>query len=46
VAGPIYAGWAFDHLGPGVPFYTAAVIVLVTMTIGSGVEPLLPGRKL
>jgi MFS family permease len=45
VIGPIYAGWAFDHLGPGVPYYTAAVIVLLTITIGSGLEQFVPARK-
>ena len=45
VVGPIYAGWAFDHLGQGVPFYTAAVIVLLTITIGSGLEEFVPARK-
>jgi MFS family permease len=29
VVGPIYAGWAFDHLGHGVPFYTGAAIVIL-----------------
>jgi MFS family permease len=45
VVGPIYAGWAFDHLGHGVPFYTGAVIVLLTITIGSGLEVYVPPRK-
>jgi hypothetical protein len=45
VIGPIYAGWSFDHLGPGVPYYTAAVIVLLTITIGSGLEQFVPARK-
>jgi MFS family permease len=45
VVGPIYAGWAFDHLGHGVPFYTGAVIVLLTITIGSGLESFVPPRK-
>ncbi len=38
VVGPIYAGWAFDHLGPGVPFYTSAVIVLLTILLGLDME--------
>ncbi|MBX9929777.1 MAG: MFS transporter [Gemmatimonadaceae bacterium] len=38
VVGPLYAGWAFDHLGRGVPFYTAAVVVLATITLGTGME--------
>jgi MFS family permease len=38
VAGPLYAGWAFDHLGPGIPFYTSAVIVLLTILLGLDME--------
>ena len=38
VVGPIYAGWAFDHLGPGVPFYTSAVVVLLTILLGLDME--------
>jgi multidrug resistance protein len=34
VLGPIYAGWAFDHLGHGVPFFTAGGIVLATIFLG------------
>jgi len=45
VVGPIYAGWAFDHLGHGVPFYTGAAIVMLTITIGSGLEQFVPPRK-
>lgn len=45
VIGPIYAGWAFDHLGPGVPYYTAAVIVILTIAIGTGLEEFVPARK-
>jgi MFS family permease len=45
VIGPIYAGWAFDHLGPGVPYYTAAVVVLLTIAIGTGLEEFVPARK-
>jgi MFS family permease len=45
VVGPIYAGWAFDHLGHGVPFYTGAAIVIMTITIGTGLEQFIPPRK-
>ena len=45
VVGPIYAGWAFDHLGHGVPFYTGAAIVILTITIGTGLEQFIPPRK-
>jgi MFS family permease len=38
VLGPIYAGFAFDHLGHGVPFYTAAGIVLATIFLGLDME--------
>ena len=38
VVGPIYAGWAFDHLGPGVPFFTSAVVVLLTILLGLDME--------
>ena len=34
VLGPIYAGWTFDHLGHGVPFFTAGGIVLATIFLG------------
>lgn len=38
VLGPLWAGWAFDHLGVGVPFWTGAVLVLGTMALGVGIE--------
>jgi len=38
VVGPIYAGFAYDYLGHGVPFYTAGVIVLMTISLGVGME--------
>lgn len=38
VAGPLYFGWAYDHLGPRVPFFTAAVVVLMTITLGRNME--------
>ncbi|OFW27298.1 MAG: hypothetical protein A3H97_16460 [Acidobacteria bacterium RIFCSPLOWO2_02_FULL_65_29] len=44
VVGPIYAGWSFDHLGHGVPLYTAATIVLLTISLGVGIEQSVPGR--
>ncbi len=31
VIGPLAGGWAFDHLGNGVPFFTAGGIVLATI---------------
>jgi MFS family permease len=38
VLGPIYAGLAFDYLGHGVPFFTGGVIVLMTISLGMGME--------
>ncbi len=38
VLGPIYAGWAFDHLGHGVPYFTAGGIVLATILLGLDME--------
>lgn len=38
VVGPLYFGWAYDHLGPRVPFLTAAVVVLLTITLGLNME--------
>lgn len=45
VIGPIYAGFAYDHLGHGVPFYTAAIIVLATISLGVGIENAVPARN-
>jgi multidrug resistance protein len=38
VFGPIWAGWAFDRLGVGVPFWTGAIIVASTLLLGLGME--------
>lgn len=38
VVGPIGAGWAWDHLGVGVPFWTGAVLVLGTLLLGLRME--------
>jgi MFS family permease len=38
VIGPLWAGWAYDNLGMGVPFWTAAVFVLGTLLLGLGME--------
>ena len=38
VIGPLWGGWAYDHLGPGVPFWTSAVIVLATILLGLGMD--------
>ncbi len=38
VIAPLWAGFAFDHLGIGVPFYSAAVFVLATISLGLGLD--------
>ncbi|MGQ0538147.1 MAG: MFS transporter [Gemmatimonadaceae bacterium] len=38
VVAPIWAGFAFDRLGLGVPFYTSAVVVLATISLGLGLD--------
>lgn len=42
VIGPIWAGFAFDYLGKGVPFYTGAALALFTLTLSAGIEAHLP----
>ncbi|HVZ48955.1 MAG TPA: MFS transporter [Gemmatimonadaceae bacterium] len=44
VIGPLYAGFAFDHLGKTVPYYTAAAIVLATISLGVGIEKNIPAK--
>lgn len=44
VIGPIWAGFAFDYLGTGVPFYTGAALALMTLFLGIGIEAHLPER--
>jgi multidrug resistance protein len=38
VLAPIWAGFAFDHLGQGVPFWTSSLLVLATIALGLGME--------
>ena len=38
VIAPLWAGFAYDHLGIGVPFYTSAAMVLGTILLGLGLE--------
>lgn len=38
VLAPIWAGFAWDHLGVGIPFWTSALLVLVTLVLGLGME--------
>jgi MFS family permease len=35
---PLWTGFAFDRLGMGIPFYTSAALVLLTLTLGAGLE--------
>ncbi|MDQ6926358.1 MAG: MFS transporter, partial [Candidatus Eremiobacteraeota bacterium] len=35
---PLYAGWAWDHLGDRVPFWTSSLLVLSTMFLGLGMH--------
>jgi MFS family permease len=38
IIAPLWAGFAYDHLGVGVPFYTSAAAVLATLFLGFGLE--------
>ena len=38
VLAPLWAGWAFDHLGTGYPFWTSAALVLATLFLTVGIE--------
>lgn len=38
VVGPLWAGFAFDHLGTGVPFLTGGAVVLATIALGLGLD--------
>ena len=42
VIGPIWAGFAFDHLGRGVPFFTGAALAAATIVLGLGIEHHIP----
>lgn len=42
VIGPIWAGFAFDYLGKGVPFYTGAALSLFSLFLAAGIEKHLP----
>jgi MFS family permease len=41
VIGPIWAGFAYQHLGPSVPFYACAVIITCALLLAARV----PGRE-
>jgi MFS family permease len=38
IIAPLWAGFAYDRLGIGVPFYTSAAVVLATLLLGLGLE--------
>ncbi|HEX6313610.1 MAG TPA: MFS transporter, partial [Gemmatimonadaceae bacterium] len=38
IIAPLWAGFAFDALGIGVPFFTAAVFVMGTISLGLGLD--------
>jgi multidrug resistance protein len=38
VIGPLWAGFAYDNLGVGVPFWTFAILVAGTLLLGLGME--------
>jgi len=38
IIAPLWAGFAYDHLGTGVPFFTSAAVVLGTLLLGVGLE--------
>lgn len=42
IVGPLWAGFAFDHLGKGVPFFTGALLALATISLGAGIERHIP----
>ena len=39
VIAPLWAGWAWDHLGTPAPFWTSAVLVLGTLFLTFGIQP-------
>jgi multidrug resistance protein len=45
VIGPLWAGWAYESLGVGVPFWTGAAALLATLFIGSGLHGSLSGME-
>jgi MFS family permease len=38
IIAPLWTGFAFDHLGTGIPFYSSGVLVLATITLGLGLD--------
>ncbi|MEO6445091.1 MAG: MFS transporter [Gemmatimonadaceae bacterium] len=41
---PLWAGFAFDRLGTGIPFYTSALAVLATIFLGLGLDQFVRAR--
>ena len=41
---PLWAGFAFDRLGTGIPFYTSALAVLATIFLGLGLDQYVKAR--
>lgn len=44
IIGPLWAGFAFDYLGRGVPFYTGALLAALTILLGVGIEEHIPAH--
>jgi MFS family permease len=38
IIAPLWTGFAYDHLGAGVAFYSSALLVLATITLGLGLD--------
>lgn len=38
IIAPLWAGFAFDTLGQGIPFFTSAAIVVATISLGLGLD--------
>jgi hypothetical protein len=45
VVAPVWAGFAFDHLGHAVPFWTSSVLVAGTILLGMGMEGYIAAAK-
>jgi MFS family permease len=38
IIAPLWAGFAYDRLGTGIPFYSSALLVLATISLGLGLD--------
>jgi predicted MFS family arabinose efflux permease len=38
VVGPLWAGWAFQHIGLPYPFWTSSILIFGTLLLGIGIE--------